>query len=170
MGSFVAVAAAALLMAVVAAAFSGTVLHGHFTDAGAVAQGLDHYVGHASGSIFAIILLNASIIGAASVTLATSYAFGDASTPGTHSTGARREGQALLRDIHGDGGPGGDDRADPGGAPGSHHHRCPGPGRRPVPSATVFLLLLCNDKAVLGPWVNGLWLNMVAVFIVSILS
>ena len=24
-----------------------------------------------------------------------------------------------------------------------------------LPSATVFLLLLCNDKAVLGPWVNG---------------
>jgi Mn2+/Fe2+ NRAMP family transporter len=24
-----------------------------------------------------------------------------------------------------------------------------------LPSATVFLLLLCNDHAVLGPWVNG---------------
>ncbi len=29
-----------------------------------------------------------------------------------------------------------------------------------LPSATVFLLLLCNDKAVLGPWVNGPWLNL----------
>ena len=29
-----------------------------------------------------------------------------------------------------------------------------------LPSATVFLLLLCNDKAVLGPWVNGSWLNL----------
>ena len=28
-----------------------------------------------------------------------------------------------------------------------------------LPSATVFLLLLCNDKAVLGPWVNDRWLN-----------
>ena len=28
-----------------------------------------------------------------------------------------------------------------------------------LPSATVFLLLLCNDKAVLGPWVNSRWLN-----------
>jgi hypothetical protein len=25
-----------------------------------------------------------------------------------------------------------------------------------LPSATVFLLLLCNDKAVLGPWVNSM--------------
>ena len=28
-----------------------------------------------------------------------------------------------------------------------------------LPSATVFLLLLSNDKAVLGPWVNSRWLN-----------
>ena len=38
-----------------------------------------------------------------------------------------------------------------------------------LPSATVFLLLLCNDKDVLGPWVNKPWLNVVATFIVSIL-
>ena len=29
-----------------------------------------------------------------------------------------------------------------------------------LPSATVFLLLLCNDRDVLGPWVNGRWLNL----------
>jgi hypothetical protein len=29
-----------------------------------------------------------------------------------------------------------------------------------LPSATVFLLLLCNERAVLGPWVNGRWLNL----------
>jgi hypothetical protein len=29
-----------------------------------------------------------------------------------------------------------------------------------LPSATVFLLLLCNDKAVLGPWVNSKRLNL----------
>ena len=38
-----------------------------------------------------------------------------------------------------------------------------------LPSATVFLLLLCNDKAVLGPWVNRPWLNVVSTFIVSVL-
>jgi hypothetical protein len=31
-----------------------------------------------------------------------------------------------------------------------------------LPSALVFLLLLCNDRAVLGPWVNPRWLNVVA--------
>jgi len=29
-----------------------------------------------------------------------------------------------------------------------------------LPSATVFLLLLCNDRAVLGPWVNGRLTNL----------
>jgi hypothetical protein len=29
-----------------------------------------------------------------------------------------------------------------------------------LPSATVFLLLLCNDEAVLGPWINGRSLNV----------
>jgi hypothetical protein len=38
-----------------------------------------------------------------------------------------------------------------------------------LPSATVFLVLLCNDRAVLGPWVNKPWLNAVAGFIVSVL-
>jgi hypothetical protein len=38
-----------------------------------------------------------------------------------------------------------------------------------LPSATVFLLLLCNDRQVLGPWVNRRWLNMVASVIVGVL-
>lgn len=31
-----------------------------------------------------------------------------------------------------------------------------------LPSATVFLVLLCNDRAVLGPWVNTVRQNIVA--------
>jgi hypothetical protein len=38
-----------------------------------------------------------------------------------------------------------------------------------LPSATVFLLLLCNDREVLGPWVNAPWLNAVAALIVGVL-
>ena len=38
-----------------------------------------------------------------------------------------------------------------------------------LPSATVFALLLCNDRAVLGPWVNKLWLNAFAGLIVSLM-
>jgi Mn2+/Fe2+ NRAMP family transporter len=38
-----------------------------------------------------------------------------------------------------------------------------------LPSASVFLVLLCNDTEVLGPWVNRPWLNVVATLIVSVL-
>ncbi len=38
-----------------------------------------------------------------------------------------------------------------------------------LPSATVFLLLLCNDREVLGPWANGPWVNALASVIVAVL-
>jgi len=168
-GSIVTVFAASLLMAVTASAFTGTPLFGHFTNAGAVAQGLGRTVGHASGAIFAIILLNASIIGAASVTLATSYAFGDAFGARHSLHRSWREakffygaftamvvvaaGIVLLPHA-------------PLGLITTGVQALAGVL---LPSATVFLLLLCNDKAVLGPWVNRPWLNAVAVVIVSIL-
>jgi hypothetical protein len=38
-----------------------------------------------------------------------------------------------------------------------------------LPSTTVFALLMCNDRAVLGPWVNRAWLNAVASVIVATL-
>ncbi|MHB1491358.1 MAG: manganese transporter, partial [Cellulomonas sp.] len=38
-----------------------------------------------------------------------------------------------------------------------------------LPSATVFLLLLCNDTQVLGPWVNGRWLNLFTSLVIAVL-
>jgi hypothetical protein len=38
-----------------------------------------------------------------------------------------------------------------------------------LPAATMFLLLLCNDDAVLGPWVNGRWTNLVTGLIIAVL-
>ena len=38
-----------------------------------------------------------------------------------------------------------------------------------LPSATIFLLLLCNDREVLGPWTNPAWLNAIASVIIAIL-
>ncbi len=169
LGSLVTVFAASLIMAVVAAAFAGTPLAGHFTDAGGVARGLNQYVGHASGAVFAIVLLNASIIGAASVTLATSYAFGDVF--GAHHSLHRswREAKffygtfsAMVVFAAGI-------VIIPGAPLGLITTGVQALAGVLLPSATVFLLLLCNDKEVLGPWVNRPWLNMVAGLIVSIL-
>ena len=38
-----------------------------------------------------------------------------------------------------------------------------------LPSATVFLLLLCNDRAVLGPWVNGRCMNLFTGAVIAVL-
>jgi len=168
-GSLITVFAAAILMAVVASAFAGTRYYGHFTNAGGVASGLHHVVGRAAGTIFAIILLNASIIGAASVTLSTSYAFGDVF--GAHHSlhrgwrdakffyGAFTAMVVLAAGIV----------LIPGAPLGLITTGVQALAGVLLPSATVFLLLLCNDKQVLGPWVNRLWLNILSSVIVSIL-
>ncbi len=168
-GSIVVVFAASVLVAVPAAAFAGTKAFGNFTDALGVAHGLARYVGHGSGAIFAIILLNSSIIGAAAVTLSTSYAFGDVFGAkhslhrgwrdaklfyGTFSAMVLLAAGLILI---------------PGAPLGLITTGVQALAGVLLPSATVFLLLLCNDKDVLGPWVNKPWLNVVAGIIVSVL-
>jgi Mn2+/Fe2+ NRAMP family transporter len=169
LGSFVTIFAASLLMAVVAAAFAHTSLAGNFTNAGGVATGLQHYVSSAAGTMFAIILLNASLIGAASVTLSTSYAFGDvfgtrhslhrSLREATFFYGAFTAMVILAAGIV----------IIPGAPLGLITTGVQALAGILLPSATVFLLLLCNDREVLGPWVNQPWLNVVAGVIVSVL-
>jgi NRAMP (natural resistance-associated macrophage protein)-like metal ion transporter len=168
-GSFVTVTGAVAIAVTCAFAFEHTRFFGDFTDAAGVAHGLSHLLGHGAGVLYSIVLLNASIIGAAAVTLGTSYAVGDFF--GAH--------HSLHRNLFE--------------APG--FYACFGGlivlagaivliPRAPLgvitiavqalagvllPSATVFLLLLCNDKAVLGPWVNRVWLNALAVAIIGVL-
>ena len=169
LGSLITVFAASLLMAVTAAAFAGTPLAGHFTDAGGVARGLNHYVGHASGALFAIILLNASIIGAASVTLATSYAFGDAFGARHSLHRSWRDAKFFYGSFSAMVGLAAIIVIIPGAPLGLITTGVQALAGVLLPSATVFLLLLCNDKEVLGPWVNRPWLNAVASLIISIL-
>ena len=38
-----------------------------------------------------------------------------------------------------------------------------------LPSTTIFVLLLSNDRDILGPWINRRWLNILASIIVTIL-
>jgi Mn2+/Fe2+ NRAMP family transporter len=168
-GAFVVVIGAGAIISVAAFAFAGTPAAGSFGDAGTVAASLRHYVGPAAGACFAILLLNASLIGAAAVTLATSYAFGDV-FGASHSLhrGIRdaklfyatftlmvfaAAGIVLL----------------PGAPLGLITTSVQALAGILLPSATVFLLLLCNDRAVLGPWVNAPWLNAVAAVIVGVL-
>ena len=168
-GAFVVVIGAGAIISIAAFAFAGTPAAGHFGNAGTVATALRTYVGPAAGACFAIVLLNASLIGAAAVTLATSYAFGDV-FGACHSLhrGIRdakmfyatfalmvcaAAGIVLL----------------PGAPLGLITTSVQALAGVLLPSATVFLLLLCNDRAVLGPWVNAPWLNALAAVIIGVL-
>ncbi len=168
-GSLVVVFAASLLIAVPAAAFAHTQLFGQFTNAGGVAEGLKHDVGNAAGTIFAIILLNASIIGAAAVTLSTSYAFGDVFGARHSLHRSWREAKFFYGAFTGMVIVAAGIVIIPGAPLGVITTGVQALAGVLLPSATVFLLLLCNDKDVLGPWVNRRWLNVVAGIIVSIL-
>ncbi len=169
LGSLVTVFAATLIVVTAAFAFGHTPLAGHFTNAAGVARGLEHYLGNSAGTLFSIVLLNASIIGAAAVTLATSYAVGDMFSM-KHSLHRRvadakafyttysalvfvAAGVVLI----------------PRAPLGLITMAVQALAGVLLPSATVFLVLLCNDREVLGPWVNKLWLNVVAGLIVSVL-
>src|SRR5262249_13883587 len=76
-GIVLVIVGATAMMAFTAAAFSGTAEFGRFTDAAAVAMGIERHAGHLAGVLFAIALIDASIIGACAVSLSTAYAMGD---------------------------------------------------------------------------------------------
>lgn len=169
LGAIVVVVGAAAIMMSAASAFTGTGDFGHYKDALGLARGLHLHISPAVGAIFALVLFDASIVGASAVTLATSYAFGD-------MFGLRH---SLHRGI-------GDAKLFYGTyaatvAVAAAIVLIP---RAPLglittavqalagillPSSTVFVVLLCNDRAVLGPWVNRSWLNLVAAVIIGAL-
>jgi len=151
---------AVAMMAFTAAVFAGKPELGNFTDAGGVATGLEKYAGTAAGVMFAIALIDASLIGAAAVSLSTAYAIGDVFSL-RHSL-HRKPGEAkgfyavyafliaLAAAIV----------MTPGAPLGLLTNAVQTLAGVLLPSATVFLLLLCNDKAVLGPWANSRGLNL----------
>nr|WP_230422672.1 NRAMP family divalent metal transporter [Catenulispora pinistramenti] len=154
---------AVAIMATSAFVFKDTDLFGQFSDAGGVASGLKQHGSHALGALFAIVLLDASLVGANAVSLATAYTLGD--TFGRrHSLHWKLSeaklfyvGYAVLigisatimlsSDAH---------------TQGLITQWVQALAGVLLPSATVFLVLLCNDKPVLGPWVNTLRQNIAA--------
>jgi hypothetical protein len=169
LGIVLVIIGAVAIMACMAQAFGDTAEAGHFIDTGAVAAGLAKHYGRLPGVLFAIALIDASIIGAAAISLSSAYAIGDV--------------LSMKHSLH----------RKPGEAKGFYAVYCvliavaavlvliPG---MPLglltnavqtlagvllPSASVFLLLLCNDKQVLGPWVNNRFTNVLTAGIVGVL-
>ncbi|WP_199155122.1 Nramp family divalent metal transporter [Chromobacterium sp. ASV23] len=151
---------AVAIIGMAAALFAGKPEFGNFQDAGAVAAGLGKYHSHLAGVLFAVALIDASLIGASAVSLSTAYALADVLNM-KHSLHRKPSdarafylvyflliaGAAALVLI-------------PGVPLGLLTNAVQTLAGVLLPSASVFLLLLCNDKEVLGPWVNGRWTNL----------
>jgi Mn2+/Fe2+ NRAMP family transporter len=168
-GIVIVILGATAMMAFTSAAFTGHAGAGGFTDAAGVAVGLEHAAGRAVGVLFAIGLIDASIIGAAAVGLSTSYAVGD--VLGIRHSLHRKPSEAkafyaiftlLLATSAGI-------VLIPGSPLGLITEGVQTLAGVLLPSATVFLLLLCNDKAVLGPWVNSVKVNVFAGLVIAVL-
>jgi len=169
LGIVLVIVGAVAIVACMAHAFAGTAEAGQFIDTAAVAAGLAKHYGRLPGMLFAIALIDASIIGAAAISLSSAYAIGDV--------------LSLKHSLH----------RKPGEAKGFYAVYCvliavaAGLVMIPnmplglltnavqtlagvlLPSASVFLLLLCNDKEVLGPWTNNRLTNVATVVIVGVL-
>jgi Mn2+/Fe2+ NRAMP family transporter len=168
-GSIVTILGAGALMVICAFAFTHTPLAGHYRDAAGVAAGLSRFLGHGAGTLYAVVLLNASIIGAGAVTLATSYAFGDVF--GAHHSLDRRfrDATGFYASFAALVGVAAGIVLIPHAPLGLITTLVQALTGLLVTNATVFVLLLCNDRDVLGPWVNRAWLNAVALVIVAAL-
>jgi Mn2+/Fe2+ NRAMP family transporter len=68
---------AVAMMGFAAEVFAGRPEFGNFSNAGAVAVGLEKYAGQLPATLFALTLIDACIIGASAVSLSTAYAVGD---------------------------------------------------------------------------------------------
>jgi NRAMP (natural resistance-associated macrophage protein)-like metal ion transporter len=168
-GIVIVVVGAGAMMAFCAAAFAGQPEAGNFIDAGGVAAGLGKYVNQAAGVLFAIALVDASIIGAAAVSLASAYAIGDVLglRHSLHRNPKDAKGfyaifvgilllSAAIVLI-------------PGSPLGLLTEGVQTLSGVVLPSATVFLLFLCNDRQVLGPWTNGAKRNVVTSVVIALL-
>src|SRR5580693_4470639 len=159
-GIAIVIAGALAIMSFTAQTFAGRPEFGNFVDAGAVSAGMEKYFGKAPAIFFALALLDACIIGAAAVSLATAYALGDVFSwrHSLHRKPSEAKGfyaiycglivLAVVLVLT------------PGVQLGLLTNAVQTLAGVLLPGATVFLLLLCNDKPVLGPWVNSRGLNL----------
>ena len=169
LGAFVVVVGAAAIMMATASAFSGSPAFGRYIDGLHVAQGLHQHISPLAGAIFALLLFDASIVGASAVTLATSYAFGDMFGLRHSLHRGVREAKLFYASYAGMVAVAAAIVLIPRAPLGLITTAVQALAGIMLPSATVFAVLLCNDRAVLGPWVNRPWLNAIAAVIVSVM-
>ena len=169
LGIVLVIIGAVAIIAFCAHLFAGMPELGQFSDAGAIATALEARYGRLMGTLFAVALIDAALIGAMAVSLSTAYALGDvlnlkhslhrkpSDAKGFYAVycGLIALAAALVLIPH---------------VPlGLLTNAVQSLAGILLPSATVFLLILCNDKEVLGPWVNGRYTNILTAVIVAVL-
>jgi Mn2+/Fe2+ NRAMP family transporter len=169
LGIVLVILGAVAMMGFCAAIYAGQPEFGGYTDALGTMAGLEKYAGRLPAILFALALLDASIIGASAVSLSTAYAIGDVLSI-RHSLHRKpRDAKGfygiyfcliLVAAVL---------VLTPGTPLGLLTNAVQTLAGVLLPSATVFLLLLCNDKAVLGPWVNSRILNLFTGAVVAVL-
>jgi Mn2+/Fe2+ NRAMP family transporter len=169
LGIAIVVIGGSAMMGIAAAAFAHSGLAGQYTDSAGVARGLQADAGRITGVLFAIALLDASIIGAFAVSLSTAYAVSDVlglkhslhrgltGAKGFYAVYAGLVGCAAAIVLL------------PGAPLGLLTEGVQTLAGVLLPSASVFLLLLCNDRDVLGPWVNSPKTNLFTSAVVGVL-
>jgi len=141
-----------------------------YADSGWFNHAIATTLGPVAGALAAVMLIVAALVGAGAVSLSTSYAFGDTfnryhslhrtirTAPVFYGAYAVQIAASCLFVAVGS-------------------NALLGTATQYVqvlagillPSAVLFLVLLCNDTDVLGPWVNGPIINFFAIAIVTIL-
>ena len=174
LGVLIQVIGAAALMAACAFGLAHTKAFGNFADLSSTAADLQRYVGHGAGYLLALAALDGSLIGANLTALTTSYTLGDVSGKVRHSLHWKPRQAPFFYGLYG---------ALVGLAAivtlawgndlGVVIDGVEALNGILLPSALVFLVLLANDKAVLGPWTNSRaqnWVSGVLVWIVLTFS
>ncbi len=166
-GIVIVVVGAAALMGTTAVAFAHS--GAQFTDSAGLARGIAGYAGHVAGALFAVALLDAAVIGAFAVSLSSAYAIGDVlgmkhslhrgvgQAKGFYALYAALIGAAAAIVLL------------PGSPLGLITEGVQVLAGVLLPAATVFLLMLCNDRAVLGPWVNSAKTNAFTGAVIAVL-
>ena len=156
LGVLIEVAGAVVLMATCAFGLAHTTAFGNFADLSSTSAALDRHVGHGVGALLALAALDGSLIGANLTALTTTYTLGDVyprmrhslhwkprQAPWFYGLYAVLVGLAAAVTLAW------------GSDLGVVIDGVEALNGILLPSALVFLILLANDKPVLGPWANS---------------
>jgi hypothetical protein len=162
-GVAVEVVGALAIMCACAFGLAHTKAFGNFNDLSTTAAQLQHYAGHGVGDLLAIAALDGSLIGANLTALTTAYTLGDVHPKMRHSLHwtpnqapwfyglyAILIGLSAVVTLAW-----GNDL-------GVVINGVEALNGILLPSALVFLILLANDKPILGPWINSTAQNWIA--------